>query len=53
MFATATLEPVTAATDLAPLVIDEFDHWHNLPDSMLSPTSITWNDPVTVTGRVA
>lgn len=35
------------------LVIDEFHRWHNQPDSMLSPTSITWNDPITVTGHAA
>jgi len=51
--ATAT-QPAAFRTDVAPLlVIEEFDHWHNQPDAMLSPTSITWNDPVTVTGRAA
>ncbi|GAB3462917.1 hypothetical protein [Actinophytocola sediminis] len=35
------------------LVIDEFDHWHNQPDSLLSPTSITWNDALPVAGRAA
>lgn len=35
------------------LVIDRFDYWHNQPDSLLRPTSITWSDPVTITGRAA
>ncbi|WP_154814218.1 hypothetical protein [Actinophytocola xinjiangensis] len=50
----ATATTAAFRTDVTPvLVIEEFDHWHNQPDAMLSPTSITWNDPVTTTRRAA
>ncbi|MCT2581984.1 hypothetical protein [Actinophytocola gossypii] len=40
--------------DLRPVVeIERFDHWHNQPDSLLAPTSITWVDQPVPTGRAA
>lgn len=35
------------------MVIDRFNYWHNQPDSLLAPTSITWGEPVSIAGRVA
>jgi hypothetical protein len=33
--------------------IERFDHWHNQPDALLAPTSITWVDQPVPAGHAA